>query len=162
MKKERRILAIDPGSTDSAFVVIEGLAVVSFGKCANVSMLDVIGSCGGGSHDVAIEMIKSYGNIMGDSVLMTCVWIGRFTQVRNGAVRLIPRKTVVSNLCRSVTAGDKEVRRAVIDVFGGDSAIGTKKAPGPLYGVTGDVWSALALALAFQEIRELETLDIML
>ena len=32
-------------------------------------------------------------------------------------------------------------------------AIGTKKNPGPLYGVTGDVWAAIAVGLAWRELR---------
>lgn len=39
---------------------------------------------------------------------------------------------------------------ALIDRFGGkDAAIGRKATPGPLYGITKDLWSALAIAITY-------------
>ena len=66
----------------------------------------------------------------------------------------IPRKEVVTALCGSSKANDASVRQALIDRYGGkEKAIGKKKAPGPLYGVTKDVWSALAVAIVWQDRR---------
>jgi len=44
-------------------------------------------------------------------------------------------------------------RARLIELFGGDkeTAIGRKASPGPLYGVTGDAWAALAVAVAVSE-----------
>jgi hypothetical protein len=40
-------------------------------------------------------------------------------------------------------AKDANIRQALIDKLG---AVGTKKAPGPLYGISGHLWAALAVA----------------
>jgi hypothetical protein len=41
-------------------------------------------------------------------------------------------------------------RCSTASALGARSLIGTKKAPGPLYGIKGDEWSALAVALTLQ------------
>jgi hypothetical protein len=47
-------------------------------------------------------------------------------------------------------AKDANIRQALIDIYGGnDKAIGNKKTPGPLYGIKGDLWAALAVAVTF-------------
>ena len=57
------------------------------------------------------------------------------------------------HLCGSAKAKDSNIRQAIIDRYGGDPkrCIGTKKAPGPLYGISADQWAALALALTAAE-----------
>ncbi len=44
---------------------------------------------------------------------------------------------------------DSLVRQRLIEIHGGDraSAVGTKKQPGPLYGVSSHAWQALAVAV---------------
>lgn len=69
-------------------------------------------------------------------------------------VVLLPRKDVKLHLCQSPRANDATIRQALIDKFGGkDAAIGNSKAKGPLYGITRDVWQALALAVTWWETR---------
>ena len=48
---------------------------------------------------------------------------------------------------------DSLVRQRLIEMHGGErrAAMGTKKAPGPLYGVSSHAWAALAVAVAAQE-----------
>jgi hypothetical protein len=60
------------------------------------------------------------------------------------------------HLCKSTKANDASIRQALIDRYGPgkERAIGTKKAPGPLYGVKADVWAALALAVTWHDTRE--------
>jgi len=152
------IFSIDPGPQLSAFVLfcLTSLKIFESGKCRNSDIRRMISTCGADA--VVIEQIKSYGNVMGDSVLSTCVEIGRMIEAaeRAGvAVSLIPRKTVAQCLCANSRVGDKQIRQAVIDIYPATGAgrvpqIGTKASPGPLYGVAGDVWSALAVALAFK------------
>jgi hypothetical protein len=112
---------------------------------------------------LAIEQFKSYGNMIGDTVLWSCVWSGRFTEMWNSDTIWIPRKTVVTSLCGDPRAGDKDVRRALIDSFpntggGKEPSIGTHARKGPLYGMKGDLWSALAVAIVgrikYLEIKE--------
>jgi hypothetical protein len=151
------ILAIDPGPTESAYVVWDGETVVRFGKRPNGDVLDIVSTTAdyvGGADRLVIEMIGHYGTGMpaGKEVFETCVWIGRFTQAaENIPVDRIMRATVKAHLCRSAKAKDANVRQALIDSFGGKEAIGTKKKPGPLYGVSGDVWAALAVAVTWYD-----------
>jgi hypothetical protein len=92
--------------------------------------------------DIAIEWIESYGMAVGQDVFRTVFQIGRMQQ-QLGAVRLIPRRDVKLTLCGSARAKDTNIRQALIDAIG---PVGTKKNPGPLYGVTGHYWAALAVA----------------
>jgi hypothetical protein len=98
---------------------------------------------------LAVEMIASYGMPVGREVFETCLWIGRFIEAWGRQYQLIYRKDVKIFHCESVRATDANIRASLIDRFGPGKvkAIGTKKAPGPLYGIKGDEWSALAVAL---------------
>lgn len=144
-------LAIDPGTTESGWVLLGADGVpLEFGKTANEELLeDVIHSRAG---ELVIEMVASYGMPVGAEVFETCVWIGRFLQAHGGRGRLIYRRDVKLHMCGVTRAKDGNIRQAVIDRFGGkDKAIGKKAAPGPCYGMAGDVWQALALALTARE-----------
>jgi hypothetical protein len=55
------------------------------------------------------------------------------------------------HLCGSSRAKDPNVRTALLDRFGGAGAKGTKAAPGPLYGIAADLWSALAIAVTWTD-----------
>jgi len=107
----------------------------------------------GGIDHLAIEMVASYGMPVGASVFETCVWIGRFIQswAAPGAGlthEFIYRREVKLYLCNNARAKDANVRQALIDIYGGkEKAIGKKATPGPLYGMAGDCWSALGVAV---------------
>ncbi len=151
------ILAIDPGTTESAWVLYDGKAVWTHGKRPNDEVLRLLGKTEDAT-DCAIEMVASYGMAVGAEVFHTVLWAGRFYEaaVRAGLnVRLVYRKQVALHICRDVTAGDANIRVAVIDLFGGkEKAVGKKKTPGPLYGFSGDERSALAVAITASETRE--------
>ena len=104
-------------------------------------------------------MIASYGMAVGAEVFATCVEIGRMVECQPAAL-LIPRARVKLALCGSARATDANLRQALLDRYGGSgSAIGIRKAPGPLYGVKSHAWAALALAWTVQlERAELERL----
>lgn len=55
-----------------------------------------------------------------------------------------PRKVAMEKLCGVTNTTDKFIRMALIDRYGEP---GTKKAPGPLFGISGHLWSALAVAV---------------
>ena len=130
----------------------------AFSTVANHLMLDYL------RHRVVstllvIEQMKCYGMPVGDDVLMTVFWSGRFAQAwreRGGSVALLPRKTVVTVLCGSARATDANVSQRLRDIYGEK---GTKKNPGMLYGIKGDMWSALAIATAAREIGTLEEVE---
>ena len=162
------IIAIDPGPTESAFVLFDGDKHAmskrtwkdeAFSKRPNAYVLDMVRVRAkyGDPHDVlVIEMIASYGMPVGREVFDTCVWSGRFAEawhfetLRDAVT--ITRPAVKLQICGSMRAKDGNVRAALIDRFGGkERAIGKKKTPGPLYGVSGDVWAALAVAVTYAE-----------
>lgn len=146
------VLAVDPGPVESAYVLFDGDRLVEFGKVENEVLLSRLEYFHVIVPRMAIEMIASYGMPVGAEVFETCVWIGRFAQAWNGAITRVFRKDVKIALCGSVKAKDGNVRQALIDRYGGkDKAIGKKASPGPLYGVSADVWAALAVAVTHQE-----------
>ena len=150
------LLAIDPGPQASAWVEYDNGRLVSFGIGPNRELLRVI--YGSEAAEFAVEMIASYGMSVGADVFETAVWSGRFIQTwahyrRESTVRRVYRRDVKLTLCGSSRAKDANVRQALIDKFGPgkDKAIGRKAAPGPLYGVSSHVWSALAVAVTADE-----------
>lgn len=154
-----KVLAIDPGPTESAFAVYDGDE--AFGrKVSNTEMLRVVadpihelGSGGAFIDAMAVEMVASYGMPVGAEVFDTCVFIGRLLECWSTVLPgdLVFRREVKLHMCGVANAKDSNIRQAVIDRFGGKSAIGKKKTPGKLYGVSGDVWQALALAVTYYD-----------
>lgn len=143
-----RILAIDPGPENSAWVEWEDGELVDFGIATNGGMLGVCSTAVRGTV-VVIEQIRSMGMAVGAEVFDTVHWSGRFDQASlPNAVVLIPRHKVKSHLCGNQKAKDQNIRQALIDRFGGSTAI---RKGGPLYGVSKDVWSALALAVTYAD-----------
>jgi hypothetical protein len=149
-----KVLAIDPGNTQSAFVVFDGKNIIDKGKVNNDDLL----SFSGKYDHVAIEMIASYGMGVGQTVFDTCLWVGRFIErfavTKNIKYTLVYRKDVKMFICHSMRAKDANIRQAVIDIFpptGGGKIpqIGTKGKPGPLYGVSADIWAALGVAITW-------------
>lgn len=148
-----RILAIDPGTTESAFVILDDGRPVDFAKIPNWSLLEQVRRDWVAVDRMAVEMIASYGMPVGKEVFETVLFIGRLIEAWKGTTipTLVYRREVKIHLCGSMKAKDGNIRQALVDRFGGEVAIGKKKTPGPLYGIAGDVWSALAVAVTFAE-----------
>lgn len=158
------ILAIDPGATQSGWCVYDGESVLHSGVMPNAEMLAYVerphfrvNGC-----RLAIEMIASYGMAVGREVFETCVWIGRFQQAwhKPEAVELVYRKDVKLHLCGTTKAKDPNVRQALLDMFprtggGATPQVGTKKQPGPLFGVSSHAWPALGVAVTAVAARPL-------
>jgi hypothetical protein len=146
------IVAIDPGTTESAFVALHDGVPAEHDKLPNeILLLRVRNDWDPIHHLLAIEAIASYGMSVGKEVFETCMWIGRLREAwerRGGVVQLVYRREVKLFLCESSKASDSNIRAAIIDRYGGQAAaIGLKRSPGPLYGIKADRWSALAVAL---------------
>lgn len=154
-----RILAIDPGNVESAYVLLNGLTIEAKGKVFNQEMLDLVEHYGGVISGpelidaVVIEMIASYGMAVGKDVFETVFWIGRFFQAFNRSGKRcerIFRMAVKMHLCHSPKAKDGNIRQALIDKLG---APGTKKYPGPTFGVSSDIWAALGVGVTWLETQ---------
>ena len=154
-----RVLAIDPGPVESAFVVIdaETCRPLEFGKLPNAQLLAWIQTyridqCP--TTHAAIEMIASHGMAVGAEVFDTCVWIGRFYSHIEGWMGLTPdlvkRHPVKLHHCHDSRAKDSNITQALVDRFAPgqpNHGKGAKAAPGWFYGFRADIWQAYALAV---------------
>lgn len=143
------VLAIDPGTTESG-VVLYGERVISAGQWDNHKLRAALRNFEFASATIAIEMIESFGMPVGREVFETVLWIGRFMEASGqpNEVRLVYRRDIKLHLCGSPRAKDANIRQALIDRLG---APGTKKKPGPTYGISVHLWSALAIAIYTQD-----------
>lgn len=139
-----RILAIDPGTTQSGFVLYDG-KVLSSGVMPNEDLLRIVAD--DRSDALAIEKIVSYGKAVGDTTFETCYWSGRFAQAWScpDEVHRITRLKVKLELGLSGGAKDADVNRKLLEVVGPK---GTKANPGPTYGIISHAWAALGVAVA--------------
>lgn len=171
---DKTLLAIDPGNEFSAFVIYDGERPLVFNKYPNATLLREI-KVGVNFHGVsafAIETMRPRGMPTSFEEMQTQFWAGRFWEAfyeatggdKFGVAEMhqVFRADVKHFHCGRAASKDGNVRQAIIDRFGGkEVAIGKKATPGPLYGVSADVWSALAIAVYFYETRrqELEARD---
>jgi hypothetical protein len=152
-------IGIDPGPEKSAYCILSDKGrVVQFDKLDNIPFLQFLGGPDNyaGNNLFIIEMVACYGMAVGVEVFETARWVGRFQdriETKHGMeARLMYRKDVKMTLCHTMKANDSNIRQRIIDLYGGkDKAIGKKKTPGPLYGISGDCWAALAICLTAKE-----------
>ena len=146
------ILAIDPGSEKSAYVVITSGTPTGWGWEDNYRLLQALKPYSGEweSHypitHLAMEGLFLRGMKVFQQAITTVQWTGRFIQawegldssgdfrvttensIRKEAHTLIDRKDVKMSLCGNATANDTSIRHAIIDKFGGpDVAVGGRK-----------------------------------
>lgn len=143
------LLAIDPGTTESGFVTMHDGKLVSADVWPNYLLIERLSDSDPKDGDrLCIEMIASYGMPVGAEVFQTCVWIGEFKRqwkIATGKEVIFAfRRDIKVHLCGTTKAKDANVRQALIDRFGKP---GTKKNPGPTYGLKSHLWAAFALAV---------------
>jgi len=155
------VTAIDPGNERSAVLRYDARSGRICGAeiLSNVDVLRALYRDDSSDH-LVVEMVQHYGTGMpvGRTVFETCVWIGRFIEAWGRPFTLLPRREVKLHLCGSARARDSNVRQALLDRFpatGGGKfpQVGTKRQPGPLYGIKRDLWAALAVAVTWIERR---------
>ena len=157
MQYLNQILAIDPGNTKSAFVILDKNDCYPniFDIVENQDLLDYFDAYQSDIGEVVIEMITGYNMSVGQTVFDTCVWIGRFAERAfqcGKSVMLIPRREIKLHLCGNPRAKDKDITAALVDKFAPDIpnlGKGTKKEPGPFYGFKTDIWSAYAVGVSY-------------
>lgn len=142
------IYAIDPGNEKSAIIVYRDGNIIQKEILPNLEILGILPRdyCSDGI--LIIEMVACYGMPVGKTIFETCVWIGRFIEAFYNDYLLVYRKDIKLHLCNSVRAKDTNIRQALIDKYGPP---GTKKNPGKTYGISNDLWSALAILTYYIE-----------
>lgn len=155
------ILAIDPGSTVSGWVayVPETGDLTNMAIEPNDALLDRLRTdTFAVGLTVVIEWTAPRGMPASAELFETLFWAGRFAEAARGSglpVDRLERAAVKRFLCGTTAAKDQNVRQALIDRFGGAggkaAAIGTKRQPGPLYGVRDHCWAALAVAVTYAD-----------
>ena len=149
------IFSIDPGTDLSAFTLYCSAEkkVVQWAKLPNEDLLCAILNHEFHYSAASVERVACYGMAVGKEVFSTCFWTGKFLLAlamksgeyfRGHEPLLIERREVKIHLCNSMKAKDGNIRQAVIDLIGPQ---GSKRQPGPTYGVAGDGWASLALAI---------------
>lgn len=162
------VLAIDPGSTRSAWLVFDtelGRPTLH-GISPNEELLERLRYNDSGltinTDRAVVEWMQPRGMPTSAEEFEALYWIGRFAEAweqRQGStLRRLTRLKVKQHLCGSNKANDSNIRAALIDRFGGvegkEAAIGRKASPGPLYGIAADVWAALGLAVTDVDQQE--------
>lgn len=155
MSTASTILAIDAGSMESAYLILHGQGIGSKGKVPNADLLTILAL---ESYDtLVVEFPWPRGQATAYEEFLMVEWVGRFRQVAEQLgkpVEKVFRVREKTCICGSPTAKDANIRTALIDIFGPQ---GTKKNPGPTFGISADVWSALAVAYTFQQEGESES-----
>jgi hypothetical protein len=158
----RRLFAIDPGTRQSGWVILDRGRVLDSGVHDNHDLLRWVKD-GQGADMLAIEMMMARGMPTSNEEMETLVWIGRFKQrwsdfyrEHPATVQLVYRQHVKMALCGTMKAKDTNIRQALLDIFpatggGATPQVGTKAKPGPLHGVSSHAWSALAVAITVCE-----------
>lgn len=151
------LLAIDPGTTESAIVGWDGERITEKDTLPNHVVMDLL-------RDetflvrfdrIVCERVECYGMAVGKEVFSTVYWSGRMMEAaltRGVPFALIGRRHVKLHLCQSPRAKDANIIQALKDKLGDK---GTKKAPGVTFGISGHTWQALALAIVCMECPEL-------
>lgn len=142
------VLAIDPGTHESGWCLFDG-AVRDSGVTPNAELLATVRK--DQSDILAIEAFKARGNVIDNNCVQTIRWEGRFMEAWGDpdGVLLVSRQAVKVALGLPGSADDARVNARVRQMLGDK---GTKKAPGPLYGIKSHAWAALAVAIT--AIRE--------
>lgn len=151
----KRLLSVDPGPVRSGFTLVEQGTdpprVCHFGKIPNEELLGGISGHARGSCDVVVETMSGLKKKAGADTFLTLTWGGRFLQMAicsGQRAELVSRQKVKGYLTKGISGDDTKVRKALLTIYGGEeAALGCKASPGPLYGVTYDVWQALGLGV---------------
>ena len=153
METINKIIAIDPGPTQSAYVVWDGKEISELSIIDNEVFVLALGAWPGEPFPMVIEQIRSYGMAVGMTIFDTVFWSGRFYEAWKGDCYLIPRLQVKQHICHDSRANDSNIRQALIDRF--EPALMPRQRPkSVLKGLKKDLWSAAAIALTYWDQSE--------
>ena len=156
------ILAIDPGNERSGWATwnVDEQKLTACGNDTNEDVRKIVGTAFYNVCVIERPEVIGQSNIQ-QEVLDTAVWVGRFAERAStgnagchvGArVHLLTRRLVKSVITgyQNIPSADSQIIRHLTERFGKK---GTKKKPGKLYGISKHAWQALAVGIAFDDIR---------
>lgn len=159
-----RIFAIDPGSTHSGWVIFntDTKSVEHAGNDENQKIETLLESVARNKSVDAllVEKPQLIGQQIWEQILDTCIWVGRYWKTWIFTVGFVGiyfyssqevKRTLLGRM--NVPNADSELRQFLLSYYG---ETGTKKAPGPTYGVSKHAWRALALVATFEEVQQQE------
>lgn len=147
------ILAIDPGPRESAWLVIEDGEVDLRAIEGNDGTIETVRSFASEMR-VIIETIEPWHGVVRPDALETMRMVGRLQEAAHVSphpVALLRRSDVIRTLgITGLPRGKAQaaVRAGLLDRWGGGNPV---RRDHPLHGIREDLWSALALAVAWQE-----------
>lgn len=147
------IIGIDPGTTQSGWCEldrVDGRYVVLWsGVIGNSELIYNLALRDSHGCTLALEVFEARGMPIGEDSIETILFTGRVMQAWRGDLRRIRRSKVKLHLCGTSRAKDQNIRQVLIDKIG---IPGTRKNPGPTFGVTSHAWAALAVATTAMEV----------
>jgi len=143
-------LGIDPGPVTSGVCFLSGgKAYAADAAMDNDYLLGMIRT-DLAADALAIESIEAMYAHVGKETIRTIRFVGRVQEACHNARRdlaMFSPQDVKKLVCDTAAAKDPAVRQALLDKLGPQ---GSKKEPGPTYGVSKHAWRALAVAYAAQ------------
>lgn len=164
------ILGIDPGTRETGICGYDSSigrplanhlfspGVAFCGLFGNDGVISILANWHSHFDAIVIERPTLYGK-GGEALVETVIWAGRFFQAAGFAARFMTRGEVCEHWSVNGLGKGKDaiINQKLVDRYGGidgkKKAVGTKAAPGPLFGVTGHSRQALALAIAYAETK---------
>ena len=148
------ILGIDPGPSTFAAVWWNGQRIRALDE--EMKVAEFVAALATRPTLVAIEDFITYRvtDLPGRETIKQIGALRYVCEREKVACVEISRRAVLAHFIGPTTGGDTALRAAIYDRFGGSrkAAIGTKKNPGPLYGLTGShLLAALAVAITAEE-----------
>lgn len=128
------VIGLDPGSKKSAWVLYDGGEPVRWGYDMNsfvrVLLANSATNFPPGPVLLAVEYMRPRGLPTSQDEMDTMFELGRMVQTWNGEWKPVSRHEVKLHVCGHAKAKDANIRAALIDRFGGSSALlGTPKCP---------------------------------
>lgn len=155
------IMAIDPGNTQTAFVLMDSTTYKPYrqaklnNKAVVQEIIKLVTWESPAEIRFVIERVACYGMPVGREVFDTCEWIGRFSQLielHGHPVHYVFRADEKQDICHSPRANDATIHQALVDRFAKHdlkTGKGTKKDPDWFYGFKADMWAAYAVGVTY-------------
>lgn len=159
------VIGIDPGPSCSGLVIysqVEGRVAYAESEATLDRVRMFLYSFSVEEINAVVACERTSAGPSSTDVMLTTEIVGRITEMCHHLkfeLTLLYRRQVLSALGISARAKrDAMVKAHLMEIHGGEKAVavGTVKAQGPLYGVSGHAWQAMGVAQAVIELKLLD------